>query len=252
MTVAWQLDASAARLVDRTIAGQIDLLRPNDGLSVRLAGNPPLRILGLARGDQGPLDSSQVEAYVRGADLVATYDELPPRNLRAQVYWRRLHSADFASSGSSRINAAFDFIVSVNTSLLDTDPQASIRAQLPACAEALSLNRSGRFEMLPFLAKGRTLTSVESAGCLLIRLVGGRFSYVEMVHPLDFNRTTIECQTAAATRVDLSHQLFQERLEKGVILRARLRAAVLATENDESTAQAAYCHFATAEPPLTV
>ena len=66
-----------------------------------------------------------------------------------------------------------------------------------------------------------------------------------MVHPVDFGGAKVSTGT-------ISHHLFQQRLEKGVILRARVRAAILHRKNDLATAQAAYERFAGAEPPLTV
>jgi len=54
-----------------------------------------------------------------------------------------------------------------------------------------------------------------------------------MVHPVDFNGAWVGAET-------ISHQLFQQRLEKGVILLSRVRAAVLRRNHDLSTALAAY------------
>ena len=48
----------------------------------------------------------------------------------------------------------------------------------------------------------------------------------------------------------VSHQLFSERLEKGVILRARLRGVFLPRQRDTRVAAACYTAFAAAEPPL--
>jgi hypothetical protein len=76
-----------------------------------------------------------------------------------------------------------------------------------------------------------------------------------MVHPVDFCRSTVtfaKMPPTPATSVLLEHHLFQQRLEKGVILRARIRCALVAWQQAEAAAQSAYQHFAAAGPPLTV
>jgi hypothetical protein len=72
---------------------------------------------------------------------------------------------------------------------------------------------------------------------------------VEMVHPIDFRGSTA---TSAGGSVGLSHDLFEQKLEKGVILRARIRGALVKQESDIDCAMAALGGFSAAEPPLTV
>jgi hypothetical protein len=45
--------------------------------------------------------------------------------------------------------------------------------------------------------------------------------------------------------------LFSQQLEKGVILRARVRGTWLPADRDESLAAASYRNFAALDPPLT-
>ena len=49
----------------------------------------------------------------------------------------------------------------------------------------------------------------------------------------------------------LSHRLFAERLEKGVILRSRIRGLFVPRDHDTELAQSEYRRFAASEPPLT-
>jgi hypothetical protein len=49
----------------------------------------------------------------------------------------------------------------------------------------------------------------------------------------------------------LRHRLFVSRLEKGVILRARVRGVLVIREDDCSLAAAAYHRFVKSPPPLT-
>lgn len=227
----WQLDGTIAKLSAETgITAAVDVARPSAGLKWQIAAATiPLQLLGVELGAAEPVSSTDVDAFVRGRDLVATYAERPPRHVRAQIYWRSLTAAEVAPECASDIVAAFELILSVNTSVLDEDPQSTVRSQVPAAAAVSS------FDTLP--------------GCFLVRPEGSHLSYLEMVHPVDHDRSEVR-------RVDdlsqITHSLFARRLEKGVILRARVRGAVIARERDEATAAAAFQCFSAAEAPLTV
>ena len=79
---------------------------------------------------------------------------------------------------------------------------------------------------------------------------------MELIHPSDYQSSSVTLTSSVAEPSDsvalIEHQVFRTRLEKGVILRARLRAALVATEKAEAITIAAYGHFARTEPPLTV
>src|SRR3954453_18269474 len=100
----WQLEGWSARIAGLTSAATIDLARPGNGLQLQLKGlekNPPagrVQILGFTFGETAPLDGSRLDAYVRGADLVATYDETPKNRVRAQAYWRQIDASVFCPS----------------------------------------------------------------------------------------------------------------------------------------------------------
>jgi hypothetical protein len=49
----------------------------------------------------------------------------------------------------------------------------------------------------------------------------------------------------------LRHRLFLDELEKGVILRGRVRGLLLERERDRSATAEAYTQFAGSPPPLT-
>src|SRR4051812_15319040 len=115
----WQLEASSAHIAGLTSAAALDLTRPGNGLQLQLIGlkkSPPVgrvQILGFRFGETEPLDGSRFDAYVRGADLVATYDETPTNRVRAQSYWRQIDASVFCPSDPARIVMAFELIVSV-------------------------------------------------------------------------------------------------------------------------------------------
>jgi hypothetical protein len=86
-------------------------------------------------------------------------------------------------------------------------------------------------------------------GCLVFRLSGLSLSYIEMVHPADFRHDELMPGPARGA-LRLEHRLFPQTLEKGVILRARVRGAFVPRADDLRIAAESYRAFASAEPPL--
>jgi hypothetical protein len=286
MSAAWHLNETSAQLSCPGWQATIDLACPDVGLSLRLADSPfatnnpkapdasfcdhPLTILGAAFGEHHRPRPSQVDAYVRGQDLVATYDEAQVQPLRVQTYWRLLSPHKFAPDLAPNVLAAFDLILSLNTSLLDSNPQSHVQSQVACTCTMFHLQSSGsdtlRATQISLTADNTNPNSTadanftatpgnHSTGCFIARLNSVPYSYIEMVHPADFCRSTLNIRQpspANTAGTAIQHHLFQQRLEKGVILRARVRSALVAQEYDESAAVAAYLNFAAAEPPLTV
>jgi hypothetical protein len=259
MSAAWQLDATTARLIGSQIGATIDLSQPARGLAVsvsNIAQNQfALQALGIEVGNEKALSHARLDAYVRGPDLVATYDESPPAQLRTQSYWRIIETAEFAADDASAVVAAFDLILSVNTSLLDNNPQSRVSSKIAAIETVFELvaDAAGKltFQEVDFTNSGSPAGRIDrktGTGCFIARFGNSELSFVQMVHPVDFCGAILDINQKSLA---ISHQLFQQRLEKGVILRARVRAAVLRRRDDLSTAQAAYVRFANAEPPLT-
>ncbi len=246
---SWQLDGNSARLASTRCSATIDLTHPADGLRVQFNGENPssrLQMLGFTFGEREPPIASRMDAYVRGTDIVATYEETTPQHVRLQAYWRRLDAAEFCPTDAAGVAIAIELILSANTSLLDSDPQVTIASFVSPIAEVQSLRLS---------ADGNLPTnraSAEPTGSFIARLPGDQISYVELLHPQDYGSSTLEVANNAQPLLQSSHRLFQQRLEKGVILRARVRASLVERPRDESIALAAYRQFATTEPPLTV
>jgi hypothetical protein len=99
-------------------------------------------------------------------------------------------------------------------------------------------------------AQQHSLAAPGEIACFIFRLAGSQSSYVEMVHPADFNESMLRRSPSGET--ELSHRLFAGRLEKGVILRSRIRAIFVPRDSDAALARACYADFAAAEPVLTV
>jgi hypothetical protein len=241
----WRLDARTASLRLARLSAVVHPLQPGLGLGeLRIDGRPisaaccPLGVELV--GARQPLPPTAVEEYVRGGDLVATYADCPAPELRTQIYWRT------SSHPLESAIAAIELVISVQTSLLDSSPRLATRSTL-SVDQAMCLSSADRVEI-----------DLGKSSCYLYRLAEERFSYAEMVHPAQSQESTIEAPATARaigdvapTRLELRHELFCERLEKGVILRARVLGVFLDRQDDLAAAAAHYAAFLAAEPPLT-
>jgi hypothetical protein len=84
---------------------------------------------------------------------------------------------------------------------------------------------------------------------LLFRPETGDQSYAEFCHPRD-GVGGIDV-TRGTSGLEVRFRLFGQELEKGVILRGRLRGLLLAREDDEAAAREAYRRFVREPPPLS-
>jgi hypothetical protein len=252
----WQLIDTEARLETPKLSVAINLTRPDRGL--RICGRSEeaqfnLNVLGIAHVASPRFELGKLDAYARGSDLVAVYDDSLPDSLRAQAYWRLVEPHDFFPEQLDNILAAFELILSVNTSLLDSDPQFVVHSSTDAASELVDLPvPSDRASAQT--AEPRSV--VESVGAkklsnaAVVRL-GDKLSYIELVHPLGACHSWAT-EATNERGMQLNHLLFRQRLEKGVILRARVRAAIVEGRQDQELALGAYRRFTASEPPLTV
>jgi hypothetical protein len=188
------------------------------------------------------------DCYVRGRDLIATYAPAADWPFRCQVYWRVVPAA-------APVAAALDLVVSVQTELLDTHPQVHVRSWFPAGSEVLQVVPSAPDERTMRLSPDTSVTAAEGrAGCFLFRAPGRDRSYVQMVHPADFVefRLVRDADAGSAAGITATHVLFRRPLEKGVILRSRIRSAWLPGAADAAEAAESYRRFIAEAPPLTV
>jgi len=250
-TTVWHQTQDAkyrARLQLDRLTAEVDLLQPLCGMDrVCLAGcllaDASLLGVEMPSFDAGNADVL-IEHCTRGADLSVAYRELELWPVRVEAVWRAVEE-----SGLDTSVAAVDLVLSVGTSLLNSRPELTVQSRLPA-TEVLRLvePRSARFEPLDLsLCKPVVLDSARGAGCLVFRLPEAALSYVEMVHPVDFDHEELD----SGNGVRIRHRLFSQPLEKGVILRARVRGVFVPRAEDTPSAAECYRAFVTAEPPLS-
>ena len=249
---AWQLNYPRARLQTDIWAASIDVTRASHGLGALSVQGHEVRgeLMRVAVGAPGETGRGAVEGecetYVRGADLVSTYDRLRTDAVRSTIYWRAGNE-----ESTDGLGARLSLIVSVETDRLDSYPAVDVSTEL-AVDEVALLPMGDQDVAGAETMRGETsvqLTAEESAHvCVLLRPSGCEFSLVEMTHPSDFQEIRVE-QTSGQARI--MWQLLGQFLEKGVIRRARMQAAWLLREDDERAATKCYQAFAMSEAPLT-
>jgi len=245
----WQSVGSIAGLKLSDLRATVDLMRPCDGLAdVVVAGQPIVaaRLLGVvAPSTAVAAETHPCENHVRGADLLAAYEQPGQWPVRVDALWRAT-----TPRATDRFLAMVDLIVSVRTQSLDSHPELPVQSVVPA-GEVLGLRISDptRPQTLT-VAAPMTIEPEDGMGGLLFRLPGTDLTYVEMVHPVDFQRDELSPCDSGANRLRIAHRLFRTCLEKGVILRARVRGVFLNRRDDTAVAAQCYAAFAAADPPL--
>jgi len=172
--------------------------------------------------------------------VIATYAEEENQPFAPQLYWRAVAGSLLVEGrGAQQI----ELLVSVQTQWLDAEPRMTASSMLRA-SEVLYRKDAGQFAPL---SPGQ---AAPEAACLLVRLAGRPLSYVEMVHPLDFapGRMSVAQQ---GDSVDIRHTLIACRMEKGVIIRVRLRGGIVPRADDAKAAAALYEEFAGSALPLS-
>jgi len=248
----WHAEDSTVRLELARLCAVVDPLDPAAGLHRLRVDAQPLPELHPLRVELPPVEARHappdVDFYVRGGDLIATYAHRPERAMRAQIYWRA------ASRTGPRAIAAVELLVSVQTSLLDSCPKLATRSDV-AAREVFQLTDPERaaFESVgPPSTRAALASQSGRSSCYLFRLPGAKYSYAEMVNPADAQQSQLSVPLdEGELRAHLAHELFAERLEKGVILRARVLGVLLDRDGDQAAAAEHYAAFLNEPPPLT-
>jgi hypothetical protein len=221
---------SLAGLVASRGGCSLDLTAPAAGLG-KTASREADRLLGLdLRSPRG--EARLVDHWVRGNDLVAVYEPADPRRLRATAIWRPLPAPA----------TGWELVVSAQTSLVESDSAVAVTASL--AGEEILWSRgaaAGPADWLPLEGPH----CPPEATCLLVRR--GADAVLVAVHPADARQIVI---SRSGPRVDVACWLFSTALEKGVLLRSRVLAAV-GPAADTAWADAILTPFAAAPPPLT-
>ncbi len=240
-TPRWTLAGNEVRLESPGLRAKVWLDRVSGGLSEiiwnrQLALCRPLQLLC----NEGP----RVEAYIRGNDLVSTYESRLPHGA-PQIYWR-LHAGSPPAIG-------VEVVLSMRTELLDSQPLSAVDSMAAdvRAFHSTSLDATD-FAPVDFDGAPHRWTSADAATHLFaLRSERLKMTYAEMVHPSDFVSAVLSKPEPEIDSWHLKSVLFPESLEKGVIRRARICGWFLPAENDLAVAVQLARKFIEEPLPLT-
>lgn len=178
------------------------------------------------------------DRWLRDADLIAIYEPADARRLRATAAWRPFGHPAIASS------SAWMLTLSAQTALVQSDSALAVTCDV-ACADLRASRDPAGAGWTPIAADGQL---PDTATCLLVRRPADATSLFVAVHPADARRIVVR---RSAGRATIACWLFSSLIEKGVLLRGRVLAAVGPAAGDESWAAALGAAFAAAPPPLS-
>jgi len=201
------------------IRGTIDLDSPRQGLASAVddaaTGD---HLLGIDLRSECRL----TEHWIRGSDLTAVYETIDARRLRSTAMWRLTSAA-----GTPLLPpgvTAWELVISAQTSLLQSDSTLSVVSDI-AAADVIAP------------ADNRVSARREDGTTAVV-----------IVHPDDRRRITVDRHGPRAT---ISCWLFSSAVEKGVLLRSRVLAAIGPTADDTVWTAALAAAFAQSPPILT-
>lgn len=242
----WSLRGTLAQLHCGALTADVDVAHPNLGLQQvtherTVLGARPFRVTRASNGiakKEWPLPLTDV--YTRGPDLVASYGPTDDWPYAPIIYWQANSLAVVDG-----VCASLSFLISVQTHLLDTHPRICVGSDLN-CQEQLhfSWTAGEPSEVVPSEPNG----AIDPRGtmCCVLRRLSSGLSYLEIVPTTDFRKAQLATKSPGHSQ--LTWQLFAEFLEKGVIRRARIHAAILPRKNDIELA--AECCAALEQVPL--
>ena len=235
MAPSWQLNGHQAMTSIAGGAGCLELKRPEEGFTYR---GPQGESLNLFQFDNLQYPPQSIEAYVRKDDLVVNYGGTAVLPFDLQIYWSRP-----CSGKADRLEC----VVAAQTDSLNDHSQLATRTQGTGCVEILHLPNHQDDKLEP-VEPSTILTPAESTGCLLVRL--GNLSYIELVHLQDFLSLKIDWPHKGSD-FTIGRPVFDRSLEKGVIVRARVRGIFVKPSEDELQFHEAYKAFLADPLPLT-
>jgi hypothetical protein len=204
---------------------RLDLAAPATGLTL----TDDDRVLGLDLRTP-PAAERLVDHWARGDDLVAVYEPADPRRLRATAMWRSLAAG-----------RAWELIVAAQTALVESDSSLAVTCDLAGGRIAWGRTTAAGVTWQPF---DETSLPLE-ATCLLVKRAAD--AVLVAVHPADVRRILV---AQGAGRVRVTCWLFTAAIEKGVLLKSRVLAAV-GPAADTAWAQALVVGLAASPPPLS-
>ncbi len=241
-TGVWTLAGTTASRQPPSPPTELDLAFPDRGVVVRHGGRHDQLLgvdlaarAGAADGVVGPIDH-----WLRANDVAAVYEPIDARRLRATAMWR-MHE------GEPEV-AVWELVVSAQTSLLQSDAEVAVVSTVEADDLLWNDVRAGHQGWHSIGTDGAV---PPEATCILARrgaAAAGATSLLIAVHPADHRHLFV---TRAGPRARIECRLFSSAIEKGVLLRSRVMAALGPASADTAWAGRIAARFAASSPPLT-
>jgi len=171
-----------------------------------------------------------VDRWRRGRDLTVVVEPDDRRLLRATITWR--------CGAEARGIDAWEAVVSAQTSLLDSDATLAVVSECGA-AEVQVGGEAGWT---------RTAGGRLPGGATAMLARRPTTTVLVAVHPADLRHVDVEIRDSVA---HIRCLLFASAIEKGVLLRGRVLAAVGPRSGDEAWASQLLAAFAASPPPLS-
>ena len=241
-----------AQLQTKQFSGTLDLTVPTSGLQqLCVAGQslPKVQLLGVCLVNSSGDISEIHDHYSRNDSLIVRYGDSQQDRQQVQFQWHCINPQ------AGHVTAGLELIVSF---------EAPILTQLPAwtTTSQVSLQHtycSGKDAQQPWkpLAEISTATNQDPSSTkncsrmFLCRFPEQNLSYVEMIHPQESSLTILPDQkNSPIGTARWGVRMPGDYLEKGVILRKRVRGIFLPLERDEILAWETYQQFLALAPPL--
>lgn len=228
---SWSLDPHGATCSAHGIRATLDLEQPHQGLAITVAdggGRDVDHVLGVDLRSRPRL----ADHWLRGSDLTAVYEPADARRLRTTAMWRMRPAA---------LVAAWELVVSAQTGLEQSDSAVAVVHDVTAADLLVGAAQPEGISWSPAPAVVPDATSL-----LLLRTP--RASLLLAVHPTDRRRLLV---TRSGPRTRVECWLFSSAIEKGVLLRSRVLAAIGPTADDTRWAGDLVAEFSAAPPVLT-
>lgn len=254
----WSLTGSVASQVDGAdaTAARVDLGQPGAGIAIvpatpsghRAASSPDLdpardQVLGLDL--RGP--ARLVDHWIRGGDLAATYEPGDGRSLRATAMWRAL-GAEVDTTAEIR---AWEVIVSAQTALLHADAGLAVACDLRAAEVAWgTLAVAGPAGRVAWSAIAHERWAPHARAVLVRRAAAPAATATSVVVAVHADEGLGIAAWLADGRARIECRLFGAALEKGVLLRSRVLAAVGPAADDTVWADRLVRAYAALPPML--
>jgi hypothetical protein len=165
--------------------------------------------------------------------------------VRVDATWRGVNC-----SSDQDLIAAVELLVCARTDAFDAHPRMSVESTFSGGRIALAADPDAdRFEPFISSASDSDSTAANVPGpCIVFRPTESDLSYVEMIHPADSRGH--ELLGGGSTPFGVRHYLFDDSLERGVVLCARLRGVFVPRDRDLQLASRQYAAFRASQPPL--